>query len=429
MCAHAEIGWWIGFLFLSLLFSGIELVFISSGKLEYVISPVSPRPYRYMLNTIYSHFRRFRMAMMAGRIILLLFFVYFTTLVIFRYSNGILHNDFIKIVVIIALATILLLLVNEFLPRMLFGKKNDLWVKLFLFPAFLLYILLYPVAGLFEGISKFILRLSGVKLSETAQDDLFFSVNFDTLVENDGSDMLKEVEVDSEVKIFRNALDFSSKKVRDCMVPRADIVAVSLETDLDKLKELFIESGISRILVFKENLDNIVGYIHMWEIFNDPQDWTNNLASISFVPESMQANKLMSDLMLHRKSIAVVVDEFGSTSGIVTMEDLVEEIFGDIEDEYDVESKFVKQESETEFVMSGRVEIDHLNEMYHLDIPESDEYSTIAGYLLFHMQRFPKTYETVIIGEYTFKILKVTARKIEVVRLITENKTAEEILS
>ena len=241
--------------------------------------------------------------------------------------------------------------------------------------------------------------------------------------------MLKEVEVDSEVKIFRNALDFSSKKVRDCMVPRADIVAVSLETDLDKLKELFIESGISRILVFKENLDNIVGYIHMWEIFNDPQDWTNNLASISFVPESMQANKLMSDLMLHRKSIAVVVDEFGSTSGIVTMEDLVEEIFGDIEDEYDVESKFVKQESETEFVMSGRVEIDHLNEMYHLDIPESDEYSTIAGYLLFHMQRFPKTYETVIIGEYTFKILKVTARKIEVVRLITENKTAEEILS
>ncbi|WP_298650054.1 transporter associated domain-containing protein, partial [uncultured Proteiniphilum sp.] len=190
----------------------------------------------------------------------------------------------------------------------------------------------------------------------------------------------------------------------------------------------FIETGISRILVFKDNLDNIVGYIHIWEIFNNPQDWTNNLASISFVPESMQANQLMSDLMQHRKSIAVVVDEFGGTSGIVTMEDLVEEIFGDIEDEYDVESKFLKREGENEFVMSGRVEIGHLNEIYHLDIPESDEYSTVAGYLLYHMQRFPKTYETVILGKYTFKILKVTARKIEVVRLITESEAAHGIL-
>lgn len=429
MYNHVEIGWWIAFLFLSLLFSGIELAYISSGKLEYVVSSGSSRAYRYILDTIYSRFRRFQVTMMVGRIILLLFFVYFTTLIIYQYSNETLHNDFLKILLIIAVATLLLLLTNEFLPRILFGKKPDLWVKLFLVPAFLFYILLYPVAGLFEGLSKVIFRLSGVNFSEAEQDDLFYRVNFDTVIEKNTGDMSKEVEVDSEVKIFRNALDFSSKKVRDCMVPRADIVAVSLDTDLNKLKELFIESGISRILVFKENLDNIVGYIHMWEIFNNPQDWTNNLASISFVPESMQANQLMSDLMQHRKSIAVVVDEFGSTSGIVTMEDLVEEIFGDIEDEYDVESKFVKREGENELVMSGRVEIDHLNEVYHLDIPESDEYSTIAGYLLFHTQRFPKTYETVIIGKYTFKILKVTARKIEVVRLITKSKTAEEMLS
>ncbi len=211
-------------------------------------------------------------------------------------------------------------------------------------------------------------------------------------------------------------------KIRDCMIPRADIVGVSLDTDLNTLKEKFIETGISRILVFKEDIDNIVGYIHMWEIFNNPKDWTNNVATISFVPESMPANRLMSDLMQQHKSIAVVVDEFGSTSGIVTMEDLVEEIFGgDIEDEYDVESKFVKQEGENEFILSGRVEIDHLNDVYNLDIPESDEYSTIAGYLLHHTQRFPKTYETITIGKLTFKILKVTARKIEVVRLTTVN--------
>lgn len=428
MWNHAEIGWWIAFLFLSLLFSGIELAYIAAGKLQYIVSNSSSRTYSYMLDTIYSRFRRFQATLMVGRIILLVLFVYFTTLIVDHHSNDVLYNDFIKILTVIVAATLLLLLTNEYLPRILFGKNPDLWVKLFLLPAFLFYILLYPVAGLFVAFSRAIFRLSGIDLPGSAQDDVSYRVDFDSVTGKNTGDMSKEAEVDSEVKIFRNALDFSSKKVRDCMVPRADIVAVSLNTGLDKLKDLFIETGISRILVYKENLDNILGYIHMWEIFNNPQDWTNNLASISFVPESMQANQLMSDLMQHRKSIAVVVDEFGSTSGIVTMEDLVEEIFGDIEDEYDVESKFVKQEGENEFVMSGRVEIDHLNEAYHLDIPESDEYSTVAGYLLHHMQRFPKTYETVIIGKYTFKILKVTARKIEVVRLLTEGKTADEML-
>jgi CBS domain containing-hemolysin-like protein len=235
--------------------------------------------------------------------------------------------------------------------------------------------------------------------------------------------MNSDHEEESEVKIFRNAIDFSSLKLRDCMVPRADIVAVSIDTDIETLKERFIETGISRILVYKDDIDNITGYIHMWEMFNNQEDWTTNIATISFVPESMQASKLMSDLMLQRKSIAVVVDEFGGTSGIVTMEDLVEEIFGEIEDEYDIKSSFIKQESENEFVLSGRVEIDYLNDIYGLDIPETDGYSTVAGYLLHHTQRFPKTYETIIIENYTFKILKVTERKIEVVRMIIDNLT------
>ena len=248
-------------------------------------------------------------------------------------------------------------------------------------------------------------------------------VDFDTLVKKSISYMDSEYEIDSEVKIFRNAIDFSSLKLRDCMVPRADIVAVSIDTDVETLKERFIETGISRILVYKDDIDDITGYIHMWEMFNNKEDWTTNIATISFVPESMQASRLMSDLMLQRKSMAVVVDEFGGTSGIITMEDLVEEIFGEIEDEYDIKSSFVKQESENEFVLSGRVEIDYLNEVYNLDIPETDEYSTVAGYLLHHAQRFPKTYESIKIRNITFKILKVTERKIEVVRLIVDNLT------
>ena len=428
MANQMEIGWWIVSLFLSFLVSGMEMVYVSSAKLEYIVGNRYPKGYKYMLDSIFGSFHQFQAAMMGSRILLLLLFVFFTTRILPAYSGHVPLPGFLEIILSVVVAFLLLLLSNEFLPRMLVGKNPGRWVKVFLFPAFLFYLLFYPLTALFEVLSKGVARLSGIQLSSAEQDDVFYRMNFDSLLDKGESDLLMEAEVDSEVKIFRNALDFSSKKVRNCMVPRADIVAVTLDTPLDKLKELFIETGISRILVYKENLDNIVGYIHIWEIFNNPPDWTNNLGTLSFVPESMQANQLMNDLMLHRKSIAVVVDEFGGTSGIVTMEDLVEEIFGDIEDEYDVESKFVKREGANEWVMSGRVEIDHLNETYHLDIPESDDYSTIAGYLLFHMQRFPKTYETVIIGKYTFKILKVTARKIEVVRLITDTKPDEDIM-
>ena len=261
-----------------------------------------------------------------------------------------------------------------------------------------------------------VLAIFGVR-SDKSNENVLGRLELDSYVRKGFEEISDENEVDSEVKIFRNALDFSSMRVRDCMVPRADIVAINVDEDIERLKDLFIESGISRILVYREDIDDIIGYIHVWEMFDVPQDWTKSIATVSFVPESMQASKLMNDLMQQRKSIAVVVDEFGGTSGVVTMEDLVEEIFGDIEDEYDSKTRFVKQEGDKEFVLSGRVEIDTLNEDYGLDIPESESYSTVAGYLLHHTQRFPKTYETVVIGKYTFKILKVTARKIEVVRL------------
>lgn len=429
MYDQIAIGWWGGSLLLSILVSAIELSFVASGKIGYIVTHDQSRPNKFILDTIYGNFHRFQAALMLGRVLLLIIFVYWTIQLVNQFTVDLQLNVYVKMILAILVASISLLLAIEILPRILIGKNATRWIKIFLLPAYLCYVLFFPFAVLFEGLSKAILRAVGVPSVDTVEDDNFYRVNFDALVEKNGDDQANEVEVDSEVIIFRNALDFSSKKVKDCMIPRADIVAVSMDTSLDKLKELFIESGITRILVFKENLDNIVGYIHMWEIFNNPNEWTQNLAPTSFVPESMQANRLMNDLMQQRKSIAVVVDEFGGTSGIVTMEDLVEEIFGEIEDEYDVESKFVKQEGEHEFVMSGRVEIDHLNEYYHLDLDKADEYSTVAGYLLYHMQRFPKTYETVIIGKYTFKILKVTARKIEVVKLVLNGQSAEELLT
>jgi CBS domain containing-hemolysin-like protein len=425
MAVSVAIGWLIACLFLSLFFSGMEVAFASSDKLQYAVSKKNTGGFNFMLNNIYSHPRQFLATLVIAKVMLFVLIIYFALIISAHYLFPLLENELLLFLLFIVMVSFIILLTDEFLPRTIFQKNANFWVNLFVFPAYIFYILFYPIARLFLSISKGVLRIVGIRSPE-AGNRVFSRVDLDSFVRKSINDMSKEREVDSEVKIFRNALDFSSMKIRDCMVPRAEIVAVSIDTDPDTLKDKFIETGISRILVYKDDIDNILGYIHMWEIFTNPQDWTNNVAAISFVPESMQANQLMSDLMQQRKSIAVVVDEFGGTSGIVTMEDLVEEIFGDIEDEYDVESKFVKQEGENEFVLSGRVEIDQLNEIYHLDIPRSDAYSTVAGYLLQHTQRFPKTYETIIIGKYTFKILKVTARKIEVVRLITGGEQQSE---
>ena len=223
--------------------------------------------------------------------------------------------------------------------------------------------------------------------------------------------------MDTEVKIFQNALDFSNVRLRDCIVPRTEIVACDTSATMEELRSKFIETGLSKILVYNENIDNIIGYIHSSELFKNPEDWTQHVRSVSIVPETMAANKLMKLLMQEKKSLAVVVDEFGGTSGIVTLEDLVEEIFGEIEDEHDMKSHVAKKVSDNEYLLSGRMEIDTLNEMFGLDLPESDDYVTIAGFILHFYQKFPKLNETVQIDKYSFKIIKVTATKIELVRM------------
>ena len=364
---------------------------------------------------LFGHPRQFLATLVVGRVIALLLFVSFLQLLLQQQTDGE-ALSVTQLLLFYLSIIVIILLINQFLPRLLFQRHANFWMRLFMVPAFLFYILFYPLARFFMISSEIILRLFGIRAADS-KEKKFGRSELDAYVKQSIHELGNEEDLDSEVKIFRNALDFSGLKIKDCMVPRAEIVAVSLDTDIETLKEKFIETGLSRILVFKEDIDDIVGYIHIWEIFSQPADWTASVASISFVPESMSARQLMSDLMQQHKSIAVVVDEFGGTSGIVTMEDLVEEIFGEIEDEYDVNSNFIKREGDNSFVLSGRVEIDHLNEIYHLGLPESDAYSTVAGYLLYHTQRFPKTYETVVIGKYTFKILKVTARKIEVVRL------------
>lgn len=413
MTATAPFVWLMVSLLLSLFFFGTEAVFLSSDKLKYAIGSKKPGATHYLFNTLFGHPTHFLATLVVGKIMALVMLV--TCVLLLLESRFNYRITLSQALLLLPVLLTLILLTSYILPGLL-RRHANFWMKLFLLPAFLFFVLFYPVTRFILLLSKLVVGIFGGR-STGPDGGQLGRKELDAFVQHSFHELGNEEDMDAEVKIFRNALDFSALKIKDCMVPRAEIVAVSVDTDVETLKEKFIETGLSRILVYRDDIDNILGYIHIWEIFSQPADWTASVASISFVPESMSARQLMSDLMQQRKSIAVVVDEFGGTSGIVTMEDLVEEIFGEIEDEYDVKSDFIKREGEHAFVLSGRVEIDRLNELYHLGLPVSDAYSTVAGYLLHHTQRFPKTYETVVIGKYTFKILKVTARKIEVVRL------------
>ena len=284
-------------------------------------------------------------------------------------------------------------------------------------PLFICYVILFPVSKFASGLSYLFLRIFGMKVNKEASAKAFGKVDLDYFIQSSIENAESEEELDAEVKIFQNALDFSNIKIRDCIVPRTEVVAVDLTTTLEELKCLFVESGISKIIVYDGNIDNVVGYIHSSEMFRNPADWKNNVKEVPIVPETMSAHKLMKLFMQQKKTIAVVVDEFGGTAGIVSLEDLVEEIFGDIEDEHDNTSYVCKQLGEREYVLSARLEIEKVNETFGLDLPESDDYLTVGGLILNRYQSFPKLHEVIEVDNYQFKIIKVTATKIELVRL------------
>lgn len=422
-----ENSWWLIISILVwLLISITETAFVASDKVRYVLDKKNNGVFNHMLNTIYNHPRQFLTTLALGNIILLGWIIYLFIEILdpALLTFALMKKEAVRYFFIIVVISLLTVAANQFIPRMILRKNPDGWIKIFAIPAFLYYILIYPLTRAFIQVSRFLLKIFGCSV-KPIQNVILNEKELDSYVKLNIEDIPNDNDVDTDVKIFRNALDFSTKRVKDCMIPRTDIIAVRNDTSTEILKEKFIETGLSRILVFEDNIDNIIGYIHIWELFNDPENWTKKITPLTFVPESMQAKKLMSDLMQQHKNMAVVVDEFGGTSGIVTLEDLVEEIFGDIYDEYDTKSRFLKKENDNEYILSGRMEIDQVNEILGLDLPESDEYSTIAGMILHYAQRFPKTYETIDIGKFSFKILKVTARKIEVVRLMVNSLKKE----
>lgn len=406
----------------SAFFSGMEIAFISSNQLRFELDKKDKSLASKILGIFYSHPNQFISTMLVGNNIALVIYGLQMAVILEPVIARVVDNEALIVFVQSVISTLLILFTGEFIPKTIFKLNPNFSLNLFSVPLLIIYIVLYPISKFASLVSFLILKLLGAKNLSGSSQRVLGKVDLDFFIQQSIEDAPQNSDMDTEVKIFQNALDFSNVRLRDCIVPRTEIVACDKTVGFDELRSKFIETGFSKILVYNENIDDIIGYIHSSELFKNPEDWTQSIKSVSIVPETMAANRLMKVLMQEKKSLAVVVDEFGGTAGIVTLEDLVEEIFGEIEDEHDLRSHVAKKVGENEYLLSGRLEIDTLNEKFGLELPESDDYVTIAGFILHFYQNFPKLNESIVIGKYTFKIVKVTATKIELVRM----KVAEE---
>lgn len=403
---------------LSAFFSGMEIAFVASNRLLMKVGKGQSGLSQHCLKVFYANPNSFVSTMLVGNnIVLVVYGILFARIFDGLWQMAGISNDATLVMLDSICSTLVILFTGEFLPKTLFKSNPNRLMSLLAPVAYLFYIVLWPISRFSTLLSRLFLRLLGVKMEEGNNDGTFTKVDLDDLVQSSIDNTPQGGEVDDEMKIFQNALDFPDLKVRDCMVPRTEINAVPYDCTADELQQKFVESGNSKILIYKEDIDHIVGYIHTLELFRAREKWHDHIRQMPFVPETMAAQKLMQIFLGQKKSIAVVVDEFGGTSGIVSLEDIVEEIFGDIEDEHDNTNYIAKQTADGDYILSGRLEIDKANELFNLGLPDSGEYKTISGLILHAYQSFPKLNEVVKVGKYHFKIVKKTMTKIEVVRL------------
>lgn len=400
----------------SAFFSGMEIAFVSSNRMRAEMDKEKMPLSSHALEVFYSHPNNFVSTMLVGNNIAL---VVYGILIASLFDNTIFKgmDAAFTVPADTILSTIIVLFTGEFLPKTLFKSNPNRLLAIFAIPAYFCYVILWPISRFSTWLSRIFLRIFGIKVVKESADDGFTKVDLDYLVQTSINNAENEEDIEDEVKIFQNALDFADTKVRDCMVPRTEIRAVEDNCSLDELMTVFVESGKSKIIVYHDDIDHITGYIHSSEMFRAPKEWRDNIQKMPYVPETMTARKLMQTFLQKKKSLAVVIDEFGGTSGIVSLEDIVEEIFGEIEDEHDSSNYIAKQLPDGEYMLSARLEIDKINEMFNLELPESEEYMTLGGLILHYYQSFPKLNEVVTIGRFEFKIIKNTMTKIELVKL------------
>ena len=394
-------------LLFSAFFSGTEIAFVSSNKMRFEMERENGGITSRIIDIFYKHPSNFISTILVGNNIALVIY----GILMAKLIDGLALQTIVS--------TLIVLFTGEFLPKTLFRINPNGMLRICAIPAMLFYILLWPISKFTSGLSHMLLFLLGMRIPKEKKDEGFRKADLDHLIQSNIDNIDNEDMLEEEVKIFQNALDFRNVKVRDCIVPRTEIVAVSMDASLTEIRSMFTDSGISKLIIYREDLDDIAGFLHSSEMFRlaPKDDWTHCIRETLFVPETMSAQKLLSILMTQKKSIAVVVDEFGGTSGIVTMEDLVEEIFGDIEDEHDSNSYIAKQLPSGEYHLSARMEIEKANDLLDLDLPESDDYLTVGGWILNEYQSFPKLNEVIRCGNWNVKVTKKTASKIEEVIL------------
>ena len=451
-------------LLLSAFFSGMEIAFLTSNKLRIEIDKSKKGVTQALIDLFISHSGMYITTLLVGNnVVMVIYGIFMSDLLVKQFEF--LHLSIgVELFVETLVSTLIILVFAEFLPKTVFRLRSNLFLKLFSVPVFLFYLLFFPLSYFSVWLGGWLLRIfTGRKLGHKEPNRAFGKVDLNNLIEEGEVNARQEEEM-HEIKLFRNALDFSEVKLRECIVPRPDVVALSIDSSIEELTQLFIDTGLSRILIYKESIDDIIGYVHISTLFKDPPTIAKALSRVLIVPETMSAQRLLNliykesiddiigyvhistlfkdpptiakalsrvlivpetmsaqrllNLFIRdQKSVAVVVDEFGITAGIVTIEDIMEEIFGEIEDEHDHLNLKEVMISEQEYIFSGRLEVDYLNEKYHLDLEEREEYETLAGLVLYFNQSIPQEGETIVVNDLTFKILSVKNARIEEIKV------------
>ena len=404
-------------LLLSAFFSGMEIAFLTSNKLRIEIDKSKKGVTQALIDLFISHSGMYITTLLVGNnVVMVIYGIFMSDLLVKQFEF--LHLSIgVELFVETLVSTLIILVFAEFLPKTVFRLRSNLFLKLFSVPVFLFYLLFFPLSYFSVWLGGWLLRIfTGRKLGHKEPNRAFGKVDLNNLIEEGEVNARQEEEM-HEIKLFRNALDFSEVKLRECIVPRPDVVALSIDSSIEELTQLFIDTGLSRILIYKESIDDIIGYVHISTLFKDPPTIAKALSRALIVPETMSAQRLLNLFIRDQKSVAVVVDEFGITAGIVTIEDIMEEIFGEIEDEHDHLNLKEVMISEQEYIFSGRLEVDYLNEKYHLDLEEREEYETLAGLVLYFNQSIPQEGETIVVNNLTFKILSVKNARIEEIKV------------
>lgn len=407
-------------LLLSAFFSGMEIAFVSSNKVYVSIEKMQGHWNAKFLSKLTQNPSKFIASMLIGNNIALVVYGFFMGDVIVNWidPNQEIFSNFGILIVQTLISTGVILITAEFLPKVFFQIYANQWITYLAFPAYIFYILFYPLSTAVIQFSDGVLK-KFFKTDSDRPQPLFSKIELGHYI-TEQVNAAKDPEVlDSEIQIFQNALEFSGVKARDIMVPRTEIMAVELHDPIDELQNAFVKTGYSKILVYQNSLDDIIGYVHSFALFKKPKTIKSITIPVEFVPETMYVKELLSQLTKKRKSIAVVLDEYGGTSGMLTVEDIVEELFGEIEDEHDdTETLIEKVITPNEYVFSTRWDVEYLNETYKLNIPESDSYSTLGGFIVNHTKEIPQKGDILLIEPFEFHIEEATANKIELVKLI-----------